>query len=508
MNYNNSQQKPIVELVNIYKSFNSNMVLKGVNLSLFSGDILAIVGGNGAGKSTLMKILTGLYLPDKGNIILNGDRVVFNNPADAHKNGIYLIPQEPMLFPNMTVEENILIGFKSNKKELKKKLVTLMDRLGWNIDLNRIAETLSIAEQQLIEILRGLLREVRILILDEPTSSLTFNEIKSLFKVIEDLRRQGIGIFYITHRLTEVFEIATHVIILRDGVVTLSGRVEEFTKEMLIQGLLPSNNTINENKMNMHIYSRIDRKNLKPILEIKNLSGYGFRNINMEVYPGEVLGIAGVVGAGRTELAEAIFSIGEIISGNVYLNGENITGLKTKEIIKRGLNYVSEDRHLNGIFDIANVQMNITSAALTWISKFYLNIKKEKEISEKYINELRIKVSGHEQILKSLSGGNQQKVVIGRALSTMPNIIILDEPTRGIDASTRADLYKIILELKNQGHAILLISSDLEEIIELCDRVEIMYQGTICQRYEYEEITLDNLMAASFGLNNKKGGKV
>lgn len=494
-----------LRLNNIVKSFSHNLILKGVTLDLLPGEVVALIGGNGAGKSTLMKILMGIYTMDSGEIYINGEKVIFTSTSAALQKGIYLVPQESLLFPNMTVEKNILIGFKANKAELKKKLLNLMEKLNWNIALDRTAETLSIAEQQLVEILRGLLREAKILILDEPTSALTFNEIKSLFKIIEELRRHGIGMFYITHRLSEVFEVATHVVIIRDGAITLSGPVKEFTKKILIQGLLPPNTNNNEEKSEKISVPKVEYKNIRPIIEVKNLTGYGFRDVNLSVYPGEILGLAGVIGSGRTELAEAIFGIGEITNGQVILNGEDITGLKTSAIIKKGLNYVPEDRYLNGIFASADVMSNITSSILKWLSKFFLNFKKERGITEKYINEFKIKVTGQDQILKSLSGGNQQKVVLGRILSTSPKAIILDEPTRGIDAGARRDVYKIIYELKEQGHAVLLISSDLEEIPELCDRVEVMNRGTNNYQFERHEITLDNLMEASFGAYKKEG---
>jgi AI-2 transport system ATP-binding protein len=304
--------------------------------------------------------------------------------------------------------------------------------------------------------------------------------------------------FYITHRLTEVFEIATHVVVLRDGTVAISGLAEEFTKETLIQGLLPSNIGASNIKSEKSSDEFIDYSKAKPVMTVKGLTGYGFRNINLEVYPGEILGVAGVVGAGRTELAEAIFGIGEVISGKVYLDGQNITGLKTTDIIKKGLNYVPEDRHLNGIFDIADVRTNLTSAALRWLSKVYLNPRKERDITGKYIKDFRIKVTGQEQILKFLSGGNQQKVVIGRTLSTLPKVIILDEPTRGIDAGARADVYKIIHELKKQGFAVLLISSDMEEIVEqkVNSTVVQVIKDVLKPNVEaYEKNLQDSLMA-------------
>lgn len=490
-----SEKKSLIRLKEIYKSFADNQVLKGTSLELAEGEIVAIIGGNGAGKSTLMKIIMGIYPLDRGEIYIEDKKIHMNSPSTALENGIYLVPQEPRLFPNMTVEENVIIGFNQNKSELVVKLRKLIEQLGWNISLNRKAATLSIAEQQLVEILRGLLREAKILILDEPTSTLTFNEIQSFFKLMKDLQAKGIGMFYITHRLTEVFEIATDVVILRDGEITVCGPVCDFTKEMLIKGLLPDNA---ENVRECIEKNPVDTTK-EPIFKVESLSGYGFHDVSFCVYEGEILGLAGVVGSGRTELAEAIFGIGEITGGDVLLDGKSIKGHTTREIIDLGLNYVPEDRHLNGIFDIADVKLNTTSAILSSLSKVFIDNKKENEITQKYIDDFRIKVTGQNQSLKSLSGGNQQKVVIGRILSSNPKVIILDEPTRGIDAGARGDVYRIIYQLKKLGLAIVLISSDFEEIYELSDRAEVMYHGSNCRALSKEDITMDRLTQAAFG---------
>lgn len=490
-----SERKSLIELKGIHKSFGDNAVLKGISLELGEKEIVAIVGGNGAGKSTLMKILMGIYTSDKGDIYIEEEKVNMSSPSIALGKGIYLVPQEPLLFPNMTVEENIIIGFDEKKSSLVERLRKLVKQLGWNIELNRNADTLSIAEQQLVEILRGLLREAKVLILDEPTSALTFNEIQSFFELMKDLQSKGIGMFYITHRLSEVFEIATDVVILRDGKITINGPVANFTKDVLIKGLMPDNT---EEVIACSDYAAIDYKE-EPVLKVDNLTGYGFRNINFSVYKGEILGLAGVVGSGRTELAEAIFGKGDVIKGDVFLEGKSIKGYKTKEIIKLGLNYVPEDRHLNGIFHRADVRLNMTSAIQSRISKVFVNKKKEKEITQKYVNDFRIKITSQDQSLKSLSGGNQQKVVIGRALSSDPKVIILDEPTRGIDAGARGDVYNIIQQLKKLGLTILLISSDFEEIQELSDRVEVMYHGKNIVGLSKSEISMDHLTKAAFG---------
>ncbi|OLS35408.1 sugar ABC transporter ATP-binding protein [Bacillus sp. MRMR6] len=488
--------KNLVRLENIHKSFNRNIVLQGISLELNESEVISIIGGNGAGKSTLMKILTGIYQPDAGAIEINGERAGHLNPNSAHEQGVYLVPQEPLLFPNMTVEQNLTIGFKKSKNKVRDDSSKLIKELGWNLDLNRMAATLSIAEQQQLEIIKGLLRNSKVLILDEPTSTLTFSETESLFKVIQQLKQNGVGIFYITHRLDEVFQISTHAVILRDGKVTLKGRIEEFTKDMLIQGLLPVGNEANyEDQFEKGI---INRKGEEPILKVENITGDGFRNISFEVYKGEVVGLAGLVGAGRTEIAEAIYGINPIQSGSVSLDGKDITKLSINETVDSGLAYIPEDRFLHGIFSISSVRNNITAQI---IKKQGLFIKKklEEKVASQYIDRLRIKLSSQDDELKSLSGGNQQKAVIARALSMNPKLIIMDEPTRGIDAAARGDIYSIITELKKQGFSILLISSDLEEIERISDRIYAVYQGTSNVVLSLDEINATNVMKAAFG---------
>ena len=442
---------PLLSVRGICKSFGLNTVLKGIDLDIMSGEVLALIGGNGAGKSTLMKIIMGIYSHDSGQLSMNGEAVALNRPADALAQGIYMVPQEPLLFPNMTVEENITIGFNRSKGELRRELVDTMAGIGWNLDLNRKAGSLSIAEQQLVEILRGILRHARLLILDEPTSALTFDEVESLFKVVRDLRKKGIGIIYITHRLAEVFDIATHVAIMRDGTITIQGPVADFTREDLVKGLLPPDAEDNAQVRTAGV-SKVDYS-AKPVLELENFSGYGFSDVNLKVWPGEILGVAGVVGAGRTEMATTIFGMDKVLGGRVLLNGTDITGKKTRQVIAAGLNYVPEDRHLNGLFKICDVSANTTSASLSGgaLGRVFLNRRAEYGITEKYVKNFRTKVTGHDQLAGSLSGGNQQKIVIGRSLATDPGIVILDEPTRGIDAAARGDVYHIIHQLREQG---------------------------------------------------------
>ena len=497
-----SQGHGLFTATGITKSFGFNTVLKGIDISVGEGEVLALIGGNGAGKSTLMKIIMGIYQPDEGSIFIAGGRIHAFKPGVSLSKGIYMVPQEPMLFPNMTVEENIIMGFHEKPAKLRKRLKEIMNEINWDLDIFRKAMSLSIAEQQLVEILRGLMRQAKVLILDEPTSALTFDEVESLFKIVEDLKKKGIGIIYITHRLTEVFQIATHVAIMRDGVITLKGKISEFTRDMLVKGLLPPD--CEEAKKQET--KEIDYCGLKPAFELIHFSGYGFWDINLKIYPGEILGVAGLVGAGRTEMALTVFGRDKTISGQALLEGVDVTGLSTRAILKAGINYVPEDRRLNGLFTISDVAANVTSSLVTGktMGRIFINKKVEYEIARRYVEGFRIRITGLDQLSGSLSGGNQQKIVIGRSLATGPKLVILDEPTRGIDAAARKDVYGIIHKLKKQGVAVMLISSDMEEIVELSDRAVVVYRGRIRGELKKREITQAGLMAASFGVGEGK----
>ena len=493
----------LLEAQNIYKSFGLNQVLKGISLSVDSGEVLAIIGGNGAGKSTLMKIFMGIYQQDTGDFLINGTKIAGgNSPTKAMKLGIYMVPQEPLIFPHMSILDNILIGFEGKRSDLVKKLKDVYEQIECKIDLNRLGMSLSIAEQQMVELMRGLMRESKVLILDEPTSALTFDEVNTLYRIVRDLKAKGIGIIYITHRMAEVFELATSIAIMSDGKITLHGPTSEFTREMLVQALLPRNTEKTPKKEVGALEKKII--DAMPVLELENFSGYGFKDISFNVYQGEVLGIAGVVGAGRTELAMTIFGKEQPLGGTVKLLKHDITGLSTPEVIKAGINYVPEDRRLNGLFSIASVAANTTSALLNYklTGNTLLKTDVENNITDKYIKDFRIKVTSRYQEAGSLSGGNQQKIVIARALSTMPKLVILDEPTRGIDAGARGDVYSIIEELKSKGVSIVLISSDMEEIIELADRAIVFCRGRISAELPKERINQQELTSASFGIVN------
>ncbi|PEC56583.1 sugar ABC transporter ATP-binding protein [Bacillus cereus] len=485
---------PLLQVKEMSKAFSNQLVLKEVNLQVERGEIYALVGGNGAGKSTLMKILTGLYSYDSGEMYVKGMRKQFVNPKEAHGEGIYLIPQEPLIFPHMTIEENIYIGLKGKKKELKVKIQQLIESLGWDIDLKELGGSLSIAQQQLVEIVRGLIREAEILILDEPTSTLTTHEIKSLFVLMKNLQEKGIGMIYITHRFPEIFEIANKVAILRDGMIISQGDVCNYTYDMLMEGLLPQGYKQEEEREKVQ-----ETKETKKILEVTDVTSHAFENISFTVHAGEIVGIAGIVGSGRTELAESILGLKSIKSGSILLEGKSIDSCSLHKRLREGLVYVPEDRARNGIFSIASVKENMTAACLHQNCRFFINQEKESALVKSYIEQFRIVVRSMDEVLASLSGGNQQKVVLAKYLACNPKIIILDEPTRGIDAKARLELYETIEKMKREGLAILLISSDVEEIVQLVNRVYVMRNGKFVSHLEKEKVNVDEVTRLAYG---------
>ena len=496
-------RETLLSVSDIYKSFGDNQVLKGISLEVGAGEVLALIGGNGAGKSTLMKIIMGIYTCDAGQITIGGDVVDISNPSAALAHSIYMVPQEPMLFPNMTVRENITMGFKEKAAELDERLKKVIAETGWDLELSRMASTLSIAEQGMVEILRGLMRNPTVLILDEPTSALTFDEVQSLFACVKELQSKGIGIIYITHRLAEVFEIADSVAILRDGIVAVQGKTSEFTREDLVRGLLPPD--AGEIKAQAAKAASAVDYSAAPVLELKDFSGYGFTDVNLKVYPGEIVGLAGVIGAGRTEMATTIYGRDKVLGGQVLLDGKDITGLSTKQVIAAGISYVPEDRFRDGLYRMRDVEENTTSALLNGgaLGKLFLNFKQARKTTQTYVDSFRTKVTGLDQEVGGLSGGNQQKIVIGRSFATTPRVVILDEPTRGIDAAARGDVYGVLEGLREQGVSILLISSDMEEVVELADRALTMFQGRINCEFAKEDINQDNLTSASFGIEQE-----
>jgi len=493
----------LVSLKGVWKVFDGVTVLRGVNVDLREGEIHALLGGNGSGKSTLMKILSGVYTAEAGAIELEGSPIIIKGPAHAHQLGIYLVPQEPKVFPHLTVQENILLGIDSNPAEALEYIKQLAEELGFDTSLSTLAGSLSIANQQILEIIRGLLRNAKVLILDEPTSALTFREVDALFARMRKLVARGIGIFFISHRLNEILAISDRTSVLRDGNMVLNAPTESVTSRDLIHAMLPED--VSEKPE-----ASSSEKSHKPaklgdvVLEVKELNGEAFHHVSFTVRAGEVVGLAGLVGAGRTELAHAILGIDRYVHGEVAINGNAVAQRSPQRCQELGLVYVPEDRHAHGIFLDLPFMYTITASCLRQLTTPLLSPRKETEISQHHIRQLGIRSSGLLQMARTLSGGNQQKTVLAKSLALKPRVILLDEPTRGVDAKARQDIYDLIASLKEQGTGILLISSDLDEITQLGDRVLIMFHGKIVEELTHSDCNIKRITEASFGMKEEK----
>jgi len=483
---------------NIGKTFSGVNVLRKVDFRLEPGEVHALVGENGAGKSTFVKILSGVYTPTDGEIFLDNQKIQINTPIAAQKNGISLIHQEPQSFSHLSVAENIFMGHMdgSNFSRVKwhninKSSEKILSSIGLEIDPKNIMEGLSIADQQMIEIAGALSKNSKILIMDEPTSPLTPNEVGKLFDIVKKLKDQGMAIIFISHRLEEIRAIADQVTIFRDGDLITTKKINEITNNEIIKFMI--GRSIEEIEVKENEYLKKDQV----ILSVNNISQYGnFKNISFDLKRGEILGFAGLVGAGRTEVAKTIFGAENFTEGEIYFKGNLITNKSPNEAIQKGFAYVPEDRKQMGIFGSVAVEDNITSAIPREISnKFGLIRPKTVTIkSSEYINKFNIMLTSGRQLIQELSGGNQQKCIISKWLLSKPNILILDEPTRGVDVGVKSEMYEIINQLANMGTAIILISSELPEILSLSHRIIVMREGQITKILDNKEASQEIIM--------------
>jgi len=491
----------LLKLHNISKSYPGVQALKNVSFELKRGEVHALIGENGAGKSTLVKILAGAVSEDDGEIYLEDDKVDITSPQNAQKLGISIIYQEFNLSPYLNVAENIFLGREPVKKipgfidwnTLYDKSEKILERVGIHLDLKQQVQTLSVAQKQIVEIAKALSLNAKIIAMDEPSATLTDHELRSLFKLIIILKQEGIGIIYISHRLEEIFEIADRVTILRDGNHISTENIENLGKEDIIRMMVGRN-----------VHEEFPRKRCergKPILSVRNISRKGKLDIiNFDVYVGELLGITGLIGSGRTELARIIFGADHMDNGEIFLRGEKVEIESPQKAISLGIGLLTEDRKSQGLILGMSVRENITIAALESISnKGFISKVKEKAVIQKYINELKIKTPGIEQYVKNLSGGNQQKVVLARWLFTQSKMLIFDEPTRGIDVGAKVEIYNLINRLIEEGIGVIIISSELPEILGICDRILVMYEGKIKGEFSYDEATQEKIMFAATG---------
>lgn len=490
---------PLLKMRSIAKRFGDFYALKDVDLDIYRGEIHALMGENGAGKSTLMKILAGAYTATSGEIEIDGKPYSISSPKDAIQAGITLIYQEIHLSPNLTVAENIFLGreiktmFGLDRKKMAEESQLVLDRLGAQFSATQKVSTLTIAEQQQVEIARALHRNSRVLVMDEPTAALSSRETDNLFVLIKKLRDEGLAIIYISHRMAEIYELADRVSVLRDGQYVGSLTKEDINANTLVQMMVgrPLIDLFNKEKITIG----------GEVLRIENISdGNKVENASLVVRAGEIVGLSGLVGAGRSELAHLLFGAKKQTKGKIYLNGAEISFSSPRDAIVHHVALLPENRKEEGLFLDMNLYNNISMATIERdATMMVINQSKVKEETEKAINGLKIRVPNANVNVSGLSGGNQQKVLLSRWMAIHPKLFILDEPTRGVDVGAKSEIYKMMTEMAKQGVAILMISSELPEIVGMSDRVYVMREGHIVGEIEGENINQENIMALACG---------
>ena len=490
----------VLEMINISKSFGNTHALVDISFELKPGEVHALLGENGAGKSTLIKVLGGIHQPDNGTIEINGSVVKMQNVQAAQAAGIGIIHQEIVLVPNLSVAENIFLGREiTNKFGLKdisainKQASEMVHALGIDLDVTKPIYQLSIAQQQMVEIVKAISFNVKILVMDEPTSSLSNEEVEKLFITIEKLKQNNVSIIYISHRMEEIFKISDRVTVIRDG--SFIGTVQ--TKETNVDELVSMMVGRSLQKYYTRTYSMRDRE----VLKVESLTKKGvFEDISFTVHEGEIMGFAGLVGAGRSEIMTAIFGGYGYDTGTIMLNGKAVTFRNSGQAINHGLAMVPEDRKKQGLVLLNSVGYNITLASLKHImTGMLISNSKRHDVIEKYISDLGVKAASPNVTVSSLSGGNQQKVVLAKWLATKPKLLILDEPTRGVDVGAKSEIYAIMNRLANEGMAIVLVSSELPEIINMCDNVCVVRNGRIVGRLSSDGLEQENIMKYATG---------
>jgi len=488
----------LLEMKNVCKSFPGVKALQNVDFQLRSGEIHALLGENGAGKSTLIKVLGGIYIPEEGEIYIDGQKVDINGVNAARDNGISIIHQELVQVPHMTVAENIFLGreimgsFGVDTRKMVAESQKMLDRFDLGINAASEIYDLSIAQQQMVEIVKAISFNCKILVMDEPTSSISDREVEQLFDIMRNLARQGVGIIYISHKMSELNEVCDRVTVLRDGTYVGTRVVAETPRDELIAMMVGrelSNYYTRDHVKDTPVFFRCEhiddgKKHHKRV-----------NDVTFEVRQGEIVGFAGLVGAGRSETMQCIFGLTPGSKGTVTMDGKALNIKTPVDAMKQGISLVPENRKVEGLYHVQSVAFNSTIEVLhEFINKLMVNAKRETEITQEYIDKMHTKTPSHEQSVTNLSGGNQQKVMIGRWLATHPKLLILDEPTRGVDVGAKAEIYEIMNELTKQGVSIIMISSELPEIINMADRVYVMYDGRITGCIDYENVSQEAIM--------------
>lgn len=488
----------ILSMTDISKSFAGVHALRGVQFDLYPGEVHALLGENGAGKSTLVKVITGVHQPDTGQIYLQGEPIRLADPRDAAHHGIAAIYQELSLFPDLDIAENIFAGRQPlgaggwiRWRQMYKQAERLLESLGVHLDIHTRARSLSIAQQQMVEIARALSVNARILIMDEPTSALTLSEVADLFRIVRQLRDSGTAILFISHRLDELFELADRVTVLRDGQYVDTRPMSGVTREDLVRMMVGRTVT--------NLFPKKDVAAGDVVLRVENLTNQGrFKNVSFELRKGEILGMAGLVGAGRTDVGETIFGITPATSGTIQIDEHIVRIDSPHQAMERGLAYVPEDRQHNGLVLPMDITDNITLPILQkFVQRGWLDQSGAHRVAYESAARMEVKATTVWQKVRELSGGNQQKVVLAKWLATNPRILILDEPTRGIDVGTKAAVHSLMSDLAAQGMAILMISSELPEVLGMSDRILVMREGRVTGLFSRAEATQEKIMLAA-----------
>ncbi len=503
--------RPLLQMTGIHKRFPGVHALDDVRLEVYAGECLALLGENGAGKSTLMKIISGVYPADAGTILIDGKEVHPRNPHHAQSLGISIIYQEFNLFPNLPIEENIFIGREPNRGgfvrrgALRGNALAFLAQLGVDLDPRAMVRNLSVAEQQMVEIAKALSLNARIVIMDEPTSALTETEANALFRIIQGLKDQGLGVVFISHRLEEVFAICDRIDVLRDGRNAGALTTREATPEQVVHLMV--------GRHVEHFHAESASSEAGPVvLSTRGLSRRGtardaskvvLEDIGLDLRAGEILGVSGLVGSGRTELARAIFGADPFDEGQILLDGQPIRIRTPQDAIGNGIALAPEDRKLQALVLLLNVRENISLPNLSRLSRFGMVRRgEERTLAEGFINSLRIRTPSQTQKVMNLSGGNQQKVVLAKWLARQPRVLIVDEPTRGIDIGAKAEVHGLLRELADSGVAIMMISSELPEILRMSDRIVVMREGRIAGQLQRSNATQERIMELSTGVSH------
>lgn len=489
-----------IRMNGIHKAFGSNQVLSGVDFDLHEGEVHALMGENGAGKSTLMNILTGLHAKDEGTILIDGKETYFANPKEAERQGIAFIHQELNVWPDMTVLENLFIGREISSRwgllrgnEMKALAKEQFRKLSVDIPLNIEAGQCSVGQQQMIEIAKALLTDTKVIIMDEPTSALTEREIQKLFEVIESLKKDGVSIVYISHRMEEIFAICDRITVMRDGRTVDTKEIPHTSFDEVVKKMV-----------GRELTERYPARNPKPgevVLEVEHASRKGlFEEVSFQVRAGEIVGFSGLMGSGRTEIMRALFGLDHLDSGDIRLFGKKATIRKPVDAVKLGIGFITEDRKDEGLILDFSVRDNMVLPSLSsFTSKGLISAQKEKIFVDALIKRLQIKTHSSETAAGNLSGGNQQKVVIAKWIGIGPKLLILDEPTRGVDVGAKREIYQLMNELTGHGVAIIMVSSELPEVLGMSDRIVVVHEGRITGELSKEEATQEKIMTLATG---------